>query len=101
VTTSRAADVSPSTQAAAVLAALPLLVREARRAQGLSVRAAAAQVGCSFSTISRFENGQNVTVANAVALVRWLYQLGAVSASRTGGSEPTQAPPSPTQGTCT
>lgn len=66
---------------AAVIEALPLLVREARRARGLSVRAAAAQVGCSFSTISRFENGDDVNLSNAAALLRWLDQ-------RTGGSTP-------------
>jgi transcriptional regulator with XRE-family HTH domain len=79
VTTPRAAHASPAAQVAAVLTALPLLVQHARRAQGLSVRAAAAQIGCSFSMISRFENGRAVSPPNAVALLRWLYQLGAAS----------------------
>jgi DNA-binding transcriptional regulator YiaG len=55
-----------------VLDALPLLVREARRARRLSVRATATQLGCSFSTVSRFENGKDVNLSNAAALLRWL-----------------------------
>lgn len=61
----KAAAPSSYSDLAAVIESLPLLVREARRARGLSVRAAAAQVGCSFSTISRFENGDDVNLSNA------------------------------------
>lgn len=55
-----------------VIGNLPLLLREARRARRLSVRAAAKEVGCSFSTISRMENGEDCALSNAVAVLRWL-----------------------------
>lgn len=57
---------------AAVIDALPLLLREARRAWGLSQRAAAAELGCSFSTVSRIESGEDCALSNAVAVLRWL-----------------------------
>lgn len=57
---------------AEVLASLPLLVREARRARGLSVRATAAQLGLSASTISRAETGKDLVLSHAVAMLRWL-----------------------------
>lgn len=63
---------SPYGELASVLDNLPILVREARRARGLSVRAAATQIGCSFSTVHRFENGDDVNLSNAAAMLRWL-----------------------------
>lgn len=55
-----------------VLANLPLLVREARRARGLSLRAAAKEIGVAFSTITRLEHGEDVVLSNAVVVLRWL-----------------------------
>jgi ribosome-binding protein aMBF1 (putative translation factor) len=60
------------TEMARVLAALPMLVREARRARGLSIRAAAVQIGCSFSTVTRFERGEDCTLSNAALMLAWL-----------------------------
>ncbi len=71
---------------ASVIEALPLLVREARRARGLSLRAAAEQIGCSFSTISRYENGDDVNLSNAASMLRWLDQ-------RTPRSSPSEVSP--------
>lgn len=63
---------TPYPELAEVLASLPLLVREARRSRRRSQRAAAEQIGVSFSTISRAENGEGLVMANAVAMLRWL-----------------------------
>lgn len=63
---------TPYAELAEVIDRLPLLLREARRAHGLSVRKAAAEIGCSFSTISRMENGEDCALYNAVAVLRWL-----------------------------
>lgn len=60
------------TELAGVLTSLPLLVREARRARGLSIRAAAKQIGCSFSTVLRFENGEDCNLSNAQLMLSWL-----------------------------
>lgn len=57
---------------AAVLEALPLLLREARRARGLSVRAVARDLTVSFSTIGRIEAGEDCNLSNALAVLRWL-----------------------------
>lgn len=60
----------------AVLAALPLISREARRARGLSLREAARQIGCSFSTLSRIESGENCTLDHACEVLDWLDRSG-------------------------
>ena len=58
---------------AAVLDALPVLVREARRARRLSARAAGAEIGISYSVINRLEQGDSAPgLANVTAIVRWL-----------------------------
>lgn len=59
---------------AGVLTALPMLLREARRARGLSIRAAASQIGCSFSTIHRIEHGEDAVMSNVSGVMRWLDQ---------------------------
>lgn len=63
---------TPYGELADVIGHLPLLLREGRRARGLSVRAAARQLGCSFSTVSRMESGEDCALSNAVAVLRWL-----------------------------
>ncbi|MFE7868829.1 helix-turn-helix domain-containing protein [Micromonospora humida] len=67
-------DGKPSTYAEliSVLSALPLLLRETRRARGLSVRAAAREIGCSFATVSRIEAGEDCALSNAVAILWWI-----------------------------
>jgi len=57
---------------ASVLSDLPLLLREARRARQLSLRATAREIGCSFNTITRIETGKSCTVDHAVDVLRWL-----------------------------
>lgn len=63
---------TPYTELAEVIASLPLLLRETRRARGLSQRAAADQLGLSFSTISRIETGGDCVLSHATAVLRWL-----------------------------
>jgi transcriptional regulator with XRE-family HTH domain len=63
---------TPYRELAALVDNLPLLLREARRARGLSQRAAARELGCSFSTVSRMEAGDDCALSNAVAVLRWL-----------------------------
>lgn len=65
---------TPYAELAEVIGNLPLLLREARRARGLSQRAAAREMGISFATVSRFERGDDGMVSNAVAIMRWLDQ---------------------------
>lgn len=61
---------------ATVLDNLPMLLREARRWRRLSTRAASAEIGISFSTISRIESGIDCTLPNAIAVLRWLDHQG-------------------------
>lgn len=63
---------TPYSELADVIAALPLLVCEARRARGLSLRAAAAEIGIGFATVTRIEQGEDCVLSNAVAVLRWL-----------------------------
>lgn len=51
---------------------LGLIVREARRARGTSQRAAAAQMGGQYSTISRVENGAACDSTSLLLILRWL-----------------------------
>jgi transcriptional regulator with XRE-family HTH domain len=55
-----------------VISNLPLLLREARRARGLSLRGAARELGMSFATVTRMEKGEDCALSNAVAVLRWL-----------------------------
>lgn len=58
---------------ARVVESLPMLVREKRRRDGLSLRDAADQVGCSFSTITRFEKAEDGWNGRLLPdLLRWL-----------------------------
>lgn len=68
---------TPYAELADVTTNLPLLLREARRARGLSMRTAADQLGMSFSTVQRIEIGQDCVLSNAVAVLRWLDQTPA------------------------
>ena len=62
---------------ASVLDVLPLLLRERRRQRGLSQRAAAKEIGCSFSTVSRMEIGKDGRLNTAVQVLHWLDDGGA------------------------
>lgn len=70
-----------------VLDSLPLLVRERRRADGLSLRAAAKQTDVGFNTIARLEKGDDCSLTNAITLVRWL-------GTRPAAPDPTPEEPS-------
>lgn len=63
-----------------VLSDLPVILREARRARQLSQRAAAKQIGCSFSTVSRAEVGDDgMALSTAKAILRWLDAAGVIA----------------------
>ncbi len=73
-----AESLTPYGELAAVIDNLPLLVREARRARGLSLRAAGEQVGLAYTVLARVENGQHTMQAHSVAaILRWLDTKGA------------------------
>lgn len=55
-----------------VLFALPTLVREKRRRDGLSLRAAGDHSGVGFNTVTRTERGEHCSLENAIRLLRWL-----------------------------
>lgn len=65
-------DLATYEELAALLASLPMLLREARRARRLSLRAAAEQIGVSYSTIHRLEYGGDCERMTAVAILGWL-----------------------------
>jgi hypothetical protein len=56
-----------------ILDNLPLLVREKRRRDGLSIRAAAKLIGIPFGNVDRFERGLDVNVATTLMpLLKWV-----------------------------
>ena len=57
-----------------MLGMLPVLLREARRARGLSGRAAAADIGMNFSTLNRIEAGARFNSDALFPILRWLDQ---------------------------
>jgi hypothetical protein len=59
-------------EVAEVLDQLPMLCREKRRREELSLREAAAQMGVAFSVVHRFENGTGVHMDSAKAVLHWL-----------------------------
>lgn len=75
-----------------VLEVLPVLLREGRRSRRLSVRAAAVQIGFSFSTVSRIEEGQDCALSNAVAVLRWLDRAVPAAAERLAEGDIPNAP---------
>ena len=57
---------------AALLDSLPLLIAETRRRKGLSIRSAAKEIGCSFSTVLRIEAGEDYNSRITPKLLRWI-----------------------------
>lgn len=55
-----------------VVAEMPVILRNARRARGVSVREAGSAIGVSASTVSRMENGEEFTSVSFVAVLTWL-----------------------------
>jgi DNA-binding XRE family transcriptional regulator len=68
------ADGAPTSYAEllSVLDALPILLRENRRRTGMSLRSAAREIGVSFATISRLEDGNDASLTNAMKVIAWL-----------------------------
>lgn len=56
----------------AVIDALPSVLRTVRIFRGLSLREAAQQMGMSFSTLTRIENGEECNLSNARAAIAWI-----------------------------
>lgn len=56
----------------AMCAEIPMALRVTRRIRGLTLRAAAVEIGISSATISRIESGQGYTVGHLRAVLRWL-----------------------------
>ena len=54
------------------LAGLHTALVARRRERGLSLRAAAEEIGIGFNTITRLEKGHDVTLDSAIAVLRWL-----------------------------
>lgn len=65
---------------ATILERLPDLIRDSRRARGLSLRAAAKEIGVQNSTLLRIEGGEGFNSKQAVPLLRWLDLTGRVVA---------------------
>jgi ribosome-binding protein aMBF1 (putative translation factor) len=70
---------------------LPLLIREARRARGLSQREATRQMGVDNTLVFRLENGAHVNSGVLPAIFRWLdisgQRAGSVRAPTDQGAE--------------
>ena len=58
--------------AASVLSCLPDYVKNKRASDGLSLRDAADQIGISFNTLYRLEQGVEVRVTAARKVLQWL-----------------------------
>lgn len=66
-------ELTPYGELAAILDALPLLLREQRRARRLSMAAAAQQIGTNSATVYRIEAEQGqASLPNAIAVLRWM-----------------------------
>lgn len=65
---------SPYCDARLLLDNLPLLIREARRRRGLSMRGVGREIGESFATVSRAEAGRNLQLCSALSLLAFVEQ---------------------------
>lgn len=73
LTTTRSKDAqSTYSELAELIALLPVLVREHRRRNRLSMREAARQIGCAPSTISRLDAGFDVSSHHVTVILHWL-----------------------------
>jgi hypothetical protein len=73
-------DTRPSSYAELlnVLDSIPVLVREKRRRDGLSIRAAGKASGVDFNAIARAEQGAGMQLGTARALLVWVSEPSAV-----------------------
>ena len=60
------------TELSKLLGDLRLIVHEARRVRRLSQREAAKKIGCSNSTLSRYESGDDISISNVQLILTWL-----------------------------
>ena len=67
-------DLTTYVEVADLLEQLPRLLREARRARGLTLRATGLQLGVSNATVLRIEMGADFLLTHAVVVLRWLDQ---------------------------
>lgn len=68
---------------------LPVLVKSARRIKQLSVRAAAAEAGVSFSTFARLElHGHEFDTGSLKAILRWLHTIAVLAPAGQEGGQP-------------
>lgn len=68
-------DLSTYTEMVDVLERLPQIVRDARRARGISLRAVGRESGISNPALSQFENGHHTLGgAHTIRLLKWLDQ---------------------------
>jgi predicted transcriptional regulator len=57
---------------AAVITALPRLLRQRRLERNLSLRMAAREIGCSSATVRRIESSGHLTLTVALKVLDWL-----------------------------
>lgn len=70
-------DLTTYAELAELLEQLPMIVREARRAQRVTLRVVADETGLSPSTLSRLDRGNGeISLGGAIAILRWLDQAG-------------------------
>ncbi len=62
----------PYLELAETLDQLGVLLRSTRRTRRLSLRAAGDEMGLSWATVARIENGEGYAAASAVAVLKWL-----------------------------
>uniref|UniRef100_UPI003F496DC3 helix-turn-helix domain-containing protein n=1 Tax=Nonomuraea sp. CA-251285 TaxID=3240002 RepID=UPI003F496DC3 len=55
-----------------IIDTLPLLLMQERRVRGMTMTAAADQIGLSHATVSRIETGGGFHADSAAAVLRWL-----------------------------
>lgn len=60
------------TNLASLVADLGVQAKQRRQAEGLSLRAAAGQIGIGFNTLTRLERGYDARLSNALAVLDWL-----------------------------
>lgn len=86
------------TELAEVIASIPVLIRDKRRRDGLSLREAGRQLDVSFSSVKRWEAGEAIgSTDELMALLRW---LGDARREVTIDQQHPLANPQPFNGSC-
>lgn len=63
---------NPHIKAAAVIQALPLTVTAVREQRGLSIRAAAREIGIGYTTLIAAEQGEHIRSDTVVKILNWI-----------------------------